>query len=162
LSLLSAAIFAAIQNKGSFNPGGKREMRFSRLIRCSAILLIFTLLSHNAAFASKKKPADPAVLKAKIQARGVGQGVRVTLNDATEIKGMIFSIGDQSFAIKPGKKNAQPQEIAYAQLTAVDKDRLSRGERVTTTVIIVLAGIGVAAAVTAISFDRSFKSNTNY
>jgi hypothetical protein len=131
-------------------------MRISRLIRFTAMLLISVLLSNTLAFAAKKKPADPAVLKAKIQARGVGQGVRVTLTDATQVTGMIISIGDQSFAIRPKKKDAQPQEIAYAQLTAVQKDKLSRGQKIATTVIIVSAGIAVLAIIATIKFDNSF------
>jgi hypothetical protein len=124
------------------------------------MLLISALLSNNLAFAAKKVPDDPAVLKAKIQARGVGQGVRVTLNDATEVTGMVVSIGDQSFAIRPKKKGAQPQEIAYAQLTAVHKDKLTRGQRIATTVIIVSAGIAIVAVIATIDWDHSFKSKS--
>jgi hypothetical protein len=132
-------------------------MRFSRFIRFTAMMLISVLLSHNLAFA-EKRPADPAVLKAKIQARGVGQGVRVTLNDTTEITGMIVSIGDQSFALRPKKKNAGSQEIAYAQLAAVHKDKLSRGQKVALTVVVVSAGIAVFAVIATIKFDNSFKN----
>jgi hypothetical protein len=128
-------------------------MTFSRFIRFTAMLLISVLLSSNLAFATKK-PLDPAVLRAKIQARGVGQGVRVTLNDTTEVTGMIISIGDQSFALRPKKKNAQPQKIAYGQLTAVNKDKLSRGQKVTVVVVIVSAGIAVLAVVVAHELDK--------
>ena len=100
-------------------------MRFSRWIRFSAMLLISTVLINNVAFAAKK-PADPATLKARIQARGVDQGVRVTLADSTEAKGMIVSVGGRSFGIK-SKHDAQPREIEYSQLTGVYKDKLTRG-----------------------------------
>jgi len=129
-------------------------MKFSGPIRFIAMVLISALLSNSLAFASKK-PADPAVLKAKIQARGVGQGVRVTLTDATQVTGMIVSIGDQSFALRPKKKNAGPQEIAYAQLTAVHKDKLSRGEKIAAVVIIVSATIAVLATVVTIKIDQA-------
>jgi len=129
-------------------------MKFSRLTRFIATMLISVLSSNSLAFAAPKKPADPAVLKAKIQARGVGQGVRVTLTDATDITGMIVSIGDQSFALRPKKKNAGPQEIAYAQLTAVHKDKLSRGQKVAVVVVIVSAGIAVLAVVVAHELDK--------
>ena len=129
-------------------------MKFSGPIRFIAMVLISALLSNSLAFASKK-PADPAVLKAKILARGVGQGVRVTLTDATQVTGMIVSIGDQSFAIKPKKKNSERQEIAYAQLTAVHKDKLSRGEKIAAVVIIVSATIAVLATVVTIKIDQA-------
>lgn len=134
-------------------------MKFSGPIRFIAMVLISALLSNSLAFASKK-PADPAVLKAKIQARGVGQGVRVTLTDATQVTGMIVSIGDQSFAIKPKKKNSERQEIAYAQLTAVHKDKLSRGQKVTVVVVIVSASIAVLAVIATHELDESWGSGS--
>ena len=67
-------------------------MTLSRLIRLTALLLIPALLSNTLAFAAKK-PVDPAAVKAKIAARGVGQGVRVTLADNSEARGLIVSIG---------------------------------------------------------------------
>ena len=135
-------------------------MKFSRLTRFIATMLISVLSSNSLAFAAPKKPADPAVLKAKIQARGVGQGVRVTLTDATDVTGMIISIGDQSFALRPKKKNAQPQEIAYGQLTAVHKDKLSRGQKVTVVVVIVSASIAVLAVIATHELDESWGSGS--
>ena len=132
-------------------------MRFSRLIRGTGMLLISALLSNNLAFAAKNKTDDPAVLKAKIQARGVGQGVRVTLTDTTDVKGMIVSISDQSFTLRPRKKNSLPREIAYAQLTGVHKDRLSRGEKIATGVIIASAVRIVAAVYVTHELDRPWK-----
>ncbi len=128
-------------------------MSFSRSIRFTGMLLISALLTNNLAFAAKK-PADPAVLKAKIQARGVGQGVHVTLTDTTDVTGMIVSIGDQSFTLRPKKKHAQTQEIAYAQLTAVYKDKLSRGQKVVVAVVVVSAAIAITAAVITHELDR--------
>ena len=135
-------------------------MKISRLIRFTTMMLISVLLINSVAFAARKKPADPAVLKAKIQARGVGQGVRVTLTDATDVTGMIISIGDQSFALRPKKKNAQPQEIAYGQLTAVHKDKLSRGQKVTVVVVIVSASIAVLAVIATHELDESWGSGS--
>jgi hypothetical protein len=133
-------------------------MRFSRFIRCIAMLLISVLFSNNLAFAAKKKTDDPAVLKSKIQARGVGQGVRVTLTDTTDVTGMIVSISDQSFTLRPKKKNSQPREIAYAQLTGVHKDRLSRGQKIAAGVIVASAVIIVAAVYVTIQLDRPWKN----
>lgn len=103
-------------------------MRLSRLIRFTALLLIPALLSNGLAFASKK-PVDASVVKAKLEQRGVGQGVRVTFADNTEAKGMIVSIGEQSFALRT-KGVDLPREIQYAQVTGVHNNKLSTGAKV--------------------------------
>jgi hypothetical protein len=120
-------------------------MDLSRLARLTAMLLIPALLSNNLAFAAKK-PVDPAAMKAKVQARGVGQGVRVTMAGGTETKGVIVSIGDQSFQVKP-KGAPQPQEIQYAQVTGVHNDKMGTGTKVIIIVAIVGAVIGIVAAI---------------
>jgi hypothetical protein len=125
-------------------------MTLSRLARFTAMLLIPALLSNSLAFAAK--PVDPAAMKAKVQARGVGQGVRVTLADKTETKGLILSIADQSFTLKV-KGADQPQEIQFAQVTGVHSDKMGTG----TKVIIVVAVVGVAIAITAAVFVSRFK-----
>jgi hypothetical protein len=123
----------------------------SRLFRPAATLLVPVLLSNSLVFAAKK-PADPAVMKAKIQARGVGQGVRVTLADRTEVKGLIVSVGEQSFAVKAEKAD-KPQEIEYAQLTGVHNDKPTRGQ----TVGIVVAVVAVWIIVIAVVVTKEFK-----
>jgi hypothetical protein len=128
-------------------------MRFARLIRITAILLVAALLSNSVAFAAKK-PLGPAELKVKIQGRGVGRGVRVVLADKTQVVGMIVSVGDQSFVLKPRKKNSQPVEIEFVQLTDVREDRLSRGQKVTIAVVAVSAAVAVVGIVIAIKVDH--------
>jgi hypothetical protein len=115
------------------------------MARLTAMLLIPALLSSSFAFAANK-PVDPAVMKAKVQARGVGQGVRVTLADQTEAKGVIVSAGDQSFTIK-AKDAAQPREIQYAQVTGVHNDKMGTGTKVIIVVAIAGAAIGITAAI---------------
>jgi hypothetical protein len=96
-------------------------------------------------------------MKAKIQARGVGQGVFVTLADNTTAKGTIVTIGEQSFALKL-KKVAQPREIEYAQLTGVHNDRLTRGQKVGIVVGVVAVAIIITAVTLKILIDNSFKN----
>jgi hypothetical protein len=128
-------------------------MTLARLSRLSALLLIAALFINNVAFAAKKS-VDPAAMKAKVQARGVGQGVRVTLADNTEAKGLIVNIGEQSFVVKP-KGADQPREIQYAQLTGVHNDKLTTGQKVG-----IWVAIGAAAIViTAIVIDHMFRSS---
>lgn len=122
-------------------------MNLSRLARLTAMLLIPALLSNNFAFAAKR-PVDPAAIKAKVQARGVGQGVRVTMADKTETNGVIVSIGDQSFQVKP-MGAAQPQEIQYVQVTGVHNSKMGTGTKVIIVVVIAGAAIGIVAAILA-------------
>jgi hypothetical protein len=129
-------------------------MTLSHLARITAMLLIPALLSNSIALAAK--PVDPAVMKAKVQAHGVGQGVRVTLADKAEVKGLIVSISEQSFALKI-KGADQPQEIQFAQVTGVHNDKMGTGTKVIIVVAIAGAAIGIIAAVAVHHFDTSFK-----
>lgn len=129
-------------------------MKLSRLARFTAMMLIPTLLSTSVAFAAK--PVDPAVMKTKVQARGVGQGIRVTLADKTEAKGLIVSISEQSFALKV-KGSDQPREVQFAQVTGVHNDKMGTGTKVIIVVAIAGAAIGIIAAVAVHDFDKSFK-----
>ena len=122
-------------------------MDLSRLARLTAMLLIPALLSNNLAFAAKK-PVDPAAMKAKVQARGVGQGVRVTMAGGAETKGVIVSIGDQSFQVKP-KGAAEPQEIQYAQVTGVHNGKMGTGTKVIIVAVIAAAAVVIVVAVLA-------------
>jgi hypothetical protein len=129
-------------------------MNLSRVARLTAMLMIPALLSSNFAFAAKK-PVDPAVMKAKVQARGVGQGVRVSMADQTEIKGVIVSVGDQSFMVKT-KRAAQPQEIRYAQVADVHNEKMKTGTKVIIIVAIAGAVIGIAAAIVVHAINNGF------
>jgi hypothetical protein len=130
-------------------------MTLSRFFRFAAMLLVPAILSNNLAFAAKR-PADPMAMKAKIQARGVGQGVRVTLADKDDVSGLIVAIDDRSFTLKP-KKSAEARQIEYAQLTGVHNDHLSRGQKVALTVGLVGGGLAITAVVLIHSFNNSFK-----
>jgi len=115
--------------------------------------MVFALLGDSLALASKK-PIDPAVIKAKIEARGVGQGVRVTLADQTESKGIIIAISENTFVLKP-KKAAQPLELEYARVSGVHNDKLSRGQKVTIGVCVVAAAAIIIGVVTTVKFEHS-------
>jgi hypothetical protein len=129
-------------------------MNLSRLARLTATLLIVALLGNSLAFAGKK-PVDPVVMKAKVQARGVGRGVRITLADLTEAKGVIVSVAEQSFTIK-SKDAAQPREIQYAQVTGAHNDKMGAGTKVIIIVAIAGADVGIAAAIVEIVLRNAF------
>ena len=128
-------------------------MVLSRLFRFTAMFLAVVLLSNSVAFAAKK-PAGPAVMKAKIQARGVGQGVRVTLTDQPDVKGVIVAIHDESFVVK-SKKATEPQEIEYAHVTGVHNDKLTRGEKVGIVAGAVATAVVIFAVVLTVKFEHS-------
>jgi hypothetical protein len=129
-------------------------MTIPRLFRFAAMLLVPALLGNSLAFAAKK-PVDPAVMKAKIQVRGVGQGVRITLVNQTEVKGLIVAIREHGFTLKP-KKEPETREIDYAQVIGVHSDKLTRGQKVAITVGVVAGAIVITAVVLTIKIDNAF------
>jgi hypothetical protein len=127
-------------------------MRFSRLARLSASLLIsaqfFTLLS-----VAEDKPVDAVAVKATVQARGLGRGLKIVELDKTQVAGVLVSIGEQSFAIQQ-KKGEPPAEIAYAQVRSIhNKGKLSTGAKVG---IWVAVGAAVAVVVAVLVFRHKF------
>jgi hypothetical protein len=118
-------------------------MKFSLAVRIMGLLLIPALLSNSLALASNTP--DPALIKAKLAARGVGADVRVSLSDHTQARGIIVNIGEQSFALKVRTVD-QPREFPYAQLTGVHGTGLSTGAKIG-----IGAAIGVAAVVIGIA-----------
>jgi hypothetical protein len=115
-------------------------MKFSLAVRLTALLLIPALLGNTVAFAASK-PVDPAAVKTKLAARGTGASVRVTLTDNSSAKGIIVSIGDQSFTLK-AKGVDQPREIRFAEVTGVHGTGLSTPAKI---------GIGIAIGVGAVA-----------
>lgn len=133
-------------------------MTLSRIARFISVFLIAILCLNSLAFAASK-PADPAAIKARIVARGVGRGVYVTLADNTDARGLIVSIADQSFMLKI-KKEDQPREIQFAQITGVHNDKLGTGTKIVIVVAIVGVTIGIVAAVFVHKFNSGFKTIT--
>ncbi len=131
-------------------------MTLSRWTRFAATLLIVVLLGDSLALAAKK-PIDPAVVKAKIQARGVGQGVRVTFADKTALIGTIVAVNENTFALKP-EKTVQPVQVEYAWVTGVHPDKLSRGQTVTVVVCVVAAVIVVVAVILTRDIGNGLKN----
>jgi hypothetical protein len=103
-------------------------------MRSVALLILSFMLMDSPALAATE--VDPAVMKAKIAARGEGQDVRVRLVDNTQVNGLIVSIHEQHFVLKEAGP-AEPRAIEYAQIRDVHKVHRSR-----------MAKVGVVAAVT--------------
>jgi hypothetical protein len=131
-------------------------MTLPRVIRHTAMVLILALLGNSPVFAAGE-PVDAAAMKAKVAAHGVGQGVRVTLSDDTEARGLIVSIGEQSFALKP-KGADQAREIQYTQITGVHNQKLSTRTKVIIVVAIFGAAVGITDAVLDAEFHNSLKN----
>lgn len=109
------------------------------LRRFSSLLLIPLLCAQTILLAAAPVP-DEAVIRLKVSSYGIGHRVRVDLADKTRVKGIILSIDDKSFAVKP-KGNAPPQTIPYSSVLRIHKDGLSTGQK-----------IGIAAGVVFVSF----------
>ena len=114
-------------------------MTLNRITQFTALLLIPALLNNSMAYAARK-PLDASTVKEMIAMCGVDQRVRVTLADKTEAKGLIVSIGDQSFGLTAKGAN-HPQNIQYSQVTGVHGYGLSRNVKV---------GIFVGAGMTTV------------
>jgi hypothetical protein len=127
-------------------------MRFSRLGRLSASLLISAQFFAQLSVA-EEKTVDAAAVKATVQARGVGRGLKIVELDKTQVNGVIVSIGEQSFMIEQ-KKGEPPAEIAYAQVRSIhNKGKLSTGAKVG---IWVAVGAAVAVVVAVLVFRHNF------
>lgn len=114
-------------------------MKAPRLICLTVVILSVVLLSCSLVLANRKT-ADPVVMKARLQERGLGHGVRLTLADKTEVRGLIVGIGERTVSVR--EKNAgRSRDLPYAQLTAVHSDRLSTLQ---------LVGLGIALIEVAI------------
>ena len=120
-------------------------MRVSMLARFAALLLVPTLLINSLAFACDK-PTNVAAVKVKVAARGVGQGVRVTLSDQSSATGVVAGIGEQGFTLQ-SNGDSKPRDIQYAQITGVHKDKLSTGKKVAIVAIIGAAAVAIYVAV---------------
>ena len=129
-------------------------MRFSRLARLSAALLISVQLFAQLSVA-EQKPVDAAAVKATVQARGVGKGLKIVELDKTQLTGVLVSIGEQSFVIEQ-KKGEPSTEIAYAQVRSIHNNgKLSTGAKVG---IWVAVGAGVAVLVAVLVFRHNFST----
>jgi hypothetical protein len=112
-------------------------MKINRVLRYTALLLVFSMFSRSIAFA--RKPLD--VWK-KVSDIGEGQQCRVKLVDGTRVKGMIVSIHADNLTLKT-EGVEEPRRIDYAQITAVHRIGLSGDAKL---IMIVVFGIGVISA----------------
>jgi hypothetical protein len=126
------------------------QLSFTRVARFFAVLLIFTMLGNNLAYAHKK-PLDAPEVKVKVASRGAGKGVRVIEVDKTEVQGRIVTIGDQSFVLRQ-KDSGASVDIPYTQVSEIHNTGLSTGAKVG-----IIAAVAVAAG--AIIVTVLYKKN---
>lgn len=112
-------------------------MRFSGIVRFLA-LLIFLVISGNVVCLAADKVMTPAEIKSKLEARGVGQEVRIRLKDKTEVKGTIVSIGEDSCVI--AVNHPDQEVVSYSNVSAVHKSRKSTAKKIMTRTVFVLGG----------------------
>lgn len=129
-------------------------MTFTQIARFAATILIPAMLSNSLGVAQPTKTMKPAAVKAKLEDRGLGRGVRITLVDKTELKGLIVSIGGDSCEIK-AKGQGTPQTVAYAQITGIHRDKMSTGAKVGIAAGVVVVAFAVLVGIGAYMFAHS-------
>ena len=130
-------------------------MKSTSLICCCLILSIPALAWPQSQFAAagnqgqEKRLLEPErsrKIKERVEQRGTGQPVRVTLRNKTEVKGYISQVDADSFQITD-KKTGRATTITYSEVEKVRKPGLSVGTKLG-IVAAVAAGVGIALVTT--------------
>jgi hypothetical protein len=111
-------------------------MKIDRVLRHTALLLVFSTFNQSTAFA--RKPLSGTTIKEEIAAIGEGQQCRLKLFDGTQAKGVIVNIHADNLTLKT-KGVDQPRRIDYAQITGVHRAGMSDA-KVAITIGTVAAG----------------------
>ena len=82
------------------------------------LLLVVGLALAGSGVALGAKPVDAATVKQKVEERGVGKELKVSLGDGSTVSGEIVWIGEEKFQLK-AKKEPQPVDVTYEQVTRV-------------------------------------------
>jgi hypothetical protein len=82
------------------------------------IALVVGLAVAGSGLALAATPLDAAIVKQKVEERGVGKDLKVSLGDGSTVSGEIVWIGEEKFQLK-AKKEPQPVDVSYAQVIRV-------------------------------------------
>ena len=82
------------------------------------VALVVGLAVAGSGVALGAKPVDAATVKQKVEERGVGKELKVSLGDGSTVSGEIVWIGEEKFQLK-AKKEPQPVDVTYEQVTRV-------------------------------------------
>jgi hypothetical protein len=112
--------------------------------------VLIAMLSMHVAAQSSSSPAfttrmDAAKVKQKLSSHGVGQWVRITTTERTDVRGTIITIGDSSVTLQYGRK--PPVVLAYSDVSKVHGPGIGNGVKVGITAGVVLALVAIVAAV---------------
>ena len=103
----------------------------------ASMVRIFVTLALAALYAAAQSPALNAI-KAKVRdLHSQSAGVKVTLTDATELRGRILRLDEEAFTLQQ-KSPAREIVVSYTQVKEANKDGLSRRAKA----IIIPAAIG--------------------
>jgi len=120
-------------------------------MRTLQLLLVALLVFSSAGYAAQTtETAQVAKIKAQVQKRGAGEKsiVRVTLANATQIKGYISKIDESSFDVNDSK-TGQATSISYTKVQKVQGPGLSTGAKVA---IVVVVAVAVVATIIGVKF----------
>ena len=82
------------------------------------VALVVGLAVAGSGLALAATPLDAAIVKQKVEERGVGKDLKVSLGDGSTVSGEIVWIGEEKFQLK-AKKEPQPVDVSYAQVIRV-------------------------------------------
>lgn len=132
------------------------------------LLTVILLIFNDFAFAGQPAPAGGTPqaqaqasaqvvnVKEQVQKRGVGEKsrVKVTLMNASEVKGYISKIDEASFAVTD-KKSGQTATVSYAEVQRVQGPGLSKGATIGITVAVVVGVLVVIVVVLAVKVNHA-------
>lgn len=127
------------------------------------LLMVILLIFSDFAFADQaptvngtpqaqaQASAQVEKVKERVQKRGVGERVRVTLVNGSEVKGFISEVDEASFVVTD-KKSGRTTAVSYAEVQKVRGPGLSKGAKIGITVAVV---VGVLAIVVVIFIHKA-------
>jgi hypothetical protein len=89
--------------------------------RALSLLLTLAIFGNAMAYAAPRQ-LDAAKAKETLIKRGIGNGVRITQSDGTDVTGILAAIHDDSFEVTP-LQASMPTTIPYAQVTGIHNDK---------------------------------------
>lgn len=108
-------------------------------------VLLLSLCTFWSALAGGSTPLDSSTAKQEVQSHGVGNTVRLTRKDGTEVRGRIVSIEDDGCVLQVNKQLVRVT-VLFDEMTTVRGPGISHGAKIGIIVGVVLVGLGIAGS----------------
>jgi small nuclear ribonucleoprotein (snRNP)-like protein len=122
------------------------------------LLLVILLIFSDVTFADQAPPVDGTPqaqtqalaqvekVKERVQKRGVGETVRVTLVNESEVKGSISEVDEASFVVTD-KNSGRTTTVPYAEVQKVQGPGLYKGAKIAITAAVVIGVLAIVAVI---------------